>query len=72
MNPEPLWWALAMGADFGGNATIIGASANVVVKGMAEKNGYHIGFFSYMKVAVPTTIIVLILCSGYLFLRYLV
>ncbi len=71
MNPEPLWWALAMGADFGGNATIIGASANVVVKGMAEKNGYHIGFFSYMKVAVPTTIIVMLLCTAYLFVRYL-
>jgi len=71
-NPEPLWWALAIGADFGGNATIIGASANVVVKGMAEKAGHKIGFFSYMAVAAPLTVLALAISSVYVFLRYLI
>lgn len=67
----PLWWALAMGADFGGNATIVGASANVVVKGMAEKAGYKIGFIEYMKTALPLTVLALILCTIYIWVRYL-
>lgn len=67
----PLWWALALGADIGGNATIIGASANVVVSGMAEKEGHKIGFIEYMKLAVPMTFIALILCTGYVYIRYL-
>lgn len=67
----PLWWALALGADFGGNATLVGASANVVVSGMAEKEGHKIGFFEYMKLAVPLTVVVLIISTAYLYLRYL-
>lgn len=67
----PLWWALALGADFGGNATIIGASANVVVTGMAEKEGHKIGFVEYMKLAVPLTAVVLVISTAYLYLRYL-
>lgn len=66
----PLWWALALGADIGGNATIVGASANVVVKGMAEKAKHHIGFFEYMKTAVPVTVICLIICTFYVYFRY--
>ena len=67
----PLWWALALGADIGGNATIVGASANVVVSGMAEREGHRIGFMEYMKLAAPLTFVGLLLCSGYLYLRYL-
>lgn len=67
----PLWWALALGADIGGNATIVGASANVVVSGMAEKEGHKIGFVEYMKVAIPMTFIALVLCTGYVYFRYL-
>ena len=67
----PLWWALALGADIGGNATIIGASANVVVSGMAAKEGHKVGFVPYMKVAVPMTFVVLLLATGYMYLRYL-
>lgn len=67
----PLWWALALGADIGGNATIVGASANVVVTGMAGKQGHKIGFLPYMKVAVPMTIVGLIICTVYVYLRYL-
>ena len=68
---QPLWWSLAMGADFGGNATIIGASANVVVASIAERNGYKITFWHFMKYGVPVTVMTLILSSGYLWLRYL-
>jgi len=66
----PLWWALALGADIGGNATIVGASANVVVSGMAEKEGHKIGFVEYMKTAVPLTIVALLVCTAYVMLRY--
>ena len=68
----PLWWALALGADIGGNATLIGASANVVVSGMAEKEGHRIGFVEYMKVALPLTVVAMIICTGYVYFRYLV
>ncbi|MDP2642349.1 MAG: ArsB/NhaD family transporter [Candidatus Peregrinibacteria bacterium] len=67
----PLWWALALGADIGGNATLIGASANVVVSGMAAKEGHKIGFLEYMKVATPLTIVGLIIATGYMWTRYL-
>lgn len=67
----PLWWALALGADIGGNATIVGASANVVVSGMAGKQGHRIGFLQYMKVAVPMTLVALMLCTVYVYFRYL-
>lgn len=67
----PLWWALALGADIGGNATIIGASANVVVSGMAHREGHKIGFLEYMKVAVPMTVVALVICTVYVYFRYL-
>jgi len=67
----PLWWALALGADIGGNATLIGASANVIVSGMASKEGHKIGFLEYMKVATPLTIIGMIIATGYMWIRYL-
>ena len=53
MNIEPLWWALSLGACLGGNGTIIGASANVVAIGIAERDGYRITFGSYFKIAFP-------------------
>lgn len=71
LNIKPLWWALALGADIGGNATIIGASANVVVAGMAAKEGHKIGFLEYMKTAVPFTFVALIIAAVYVYLRYL-
>ncbi len=65
-----LWWALALGACFGGNGTIIGASANVVTTGIAEKAGYKITFGGFIKEAAPITIISLILSSIFLLLKY--
>lgn len=67
----PLWWALALGADIGGNATIIGASANVVVSGMAAKEGHKLSFIEYMKIATPLTIVGLIIATVYMYIRYL-
>jgi Na+/H+ antiporter NhaD/arsenite permease-like protein len=65
-----LWWALALGACFGGNGTIIGASANVVTTGIAEKAGYKISFYQYLKEAAPITILSLVLSSVFLLVRY--
>jgi Na+/H+ antiporter NhaD/arsenite permease-like protein len=65
-----LWWALALGACFGGNGTIIGASANVVTTGIAEKAGYKITFFDFVKQAAPITTVSLIISSVVLLLRY--
>ncbi len=65
-----LWWALSLGACFGGNGTIIGASANVVTTGIAEKAGHRISFYQFMKQAAPITIISLIISSVFLLLRY--
>jgi Na+/H+ antiporter NhaD/arsenite permease-like protein len=65
-----LWWALALGADLGGNATVIGASANVVMLGIAERNGYRIGFWQFAKYGVPVTLVTVLVCVPYLYLRY--
>lgn len=63
-----LWWSLALGACLGGNGTMIGASANVVTVGMAERAGYPISFMEYVKIAFIPMIITIILCSGWLLL----
>src|SRR5918999_870211 len=54
---RPLWWALAIGADFGGNLTLIGASANVVVAGMSERAGRKIPFLQFMAYGIPVNLI---------------
>ena len=64
-------WALSMGTDIGGSATPIGASANVVGTSVAAKNGYPVGWGTYCKKAVPATIIVMAICTLYIFVRYL-
>jgi Na+/H+ antiporter NhaD/arsenite permease-like protein len=70
--PEVLWWALALGADLGGNATLIGASANVVVAGIAARNGYPIGFWQFTRYGLVVTFATLLVASGYVALRYFV
>jgi len=67
---EPLWWALSLGACLGGNGTLIGASANVIVAGMAEKNGVHIGFVSFMKLAFPLMLLSIVISMFYLLAFY--
>ena len=66
-----LWWALALGADLGGNATAIGASANVVALGIADRNGQHISFWEFTKYGLIVTAVTVALCFPYLWLRYL-
>ncbi len=70
MDLQVLAWALAMGTDVGGSATPIGASANVVGTSVAAKEGYPVGWGQYCKIAVPATIIVLIISTVYIWLRY--
>jgi Na+/H+ antiporter NhaD/arsenite permease-like protein len=65
-----LWWALAMGACLGGNGTMIGASANVVTVGMAEKAGYHISFMGYIKACFAPMLITVAISMVYLLMAY--
>lgn len=65
-----LAWTLALGTDIGGNATPIGASANVVGTAIADREGYPIGWGRYCKYAIPATILVIALCNIYLWIRY--
>lgn len=71
MNITPLWWAVSLGACLGGNGTLIGASANVIVAGLAEKHGNRLTFGYYFKLGFPLMIISIILSTGYLILFYL-
>jgi Na+/H+ antiporter NhaD/arsenite permease-like protein len=66
----PMWWSLALGACLGGNGTAIGASANVIVVGMAEKMGKPISFKKFMLYGMPLMIESVIICMGYVWLRY--
>ncbi|MEI4803270.1 ArsB/NhaD family transporter [Bacillus sp. NPDC077411] len=70
-NLEPLWWSLSLGACLGGNGTLIGASANLVVAGLAAKQGHHISFMKYLIVGFPVMIISIILSTIYIYVRYL-
>ncbi|KUO70532.1 MAG: hypothetical protein APF81_23495 [Desulfosporosinus sp. BRH_c37] len=67
---EPFFWALSLGACLGGNGTLIGASANVIVAGMAEKNGTHIRFIPYLKFAFPLMLLSVIISMFYLLIFY--
>lgn len=68
---QVLWWALAIGADLGGNATAIGASANVVALGLAERAGKPISFWEFTKYGLVVTAVTITLAVPYLWLRYL-
>lgn len=70
-NIVPLWWALALGACLGGNGSLVGASANVIVGGMAENKGYKLDFKTFIKVGFPIMLISIILSTIYLFLFYI-
>jgi Na+/H+ antiporter NhaD/arsenite permease-like protein len=71
MPVDPLWWSLALGACLGGNATLVGASANVVVASLAERSGHAISFGQFLKYGLITTGMSLVLATGYVWLRYL-
>ena len=67
---DAYWWALALGACFGGNATIIAAAANVAAAGLAERAGRPIGFVPFLKVGIPVTAISIAIASIYILVRY--
>jgi Na+/H+ antiporter NhaD/arsenite permease-like protein len=67
-----LWWCLSLGACLGGNGTLIGASANVVVIGMAEKRGIRVTFVEFMKTAFPLMLLSVVISTAYLLLWYFV
>jgi len=71
MSIDPLWWSLALGACLGGNLTIVGAAANVVVVSLAEKSGHPISFKKFFKYGSVVTVMSLVIASGYVWLRYL-
>ncbi|MGX1375323.1 Na+/H+ antiporter NhaD/arsenite permease-like protein [Priestia megaterium] len=66
-----LWWSLALGACLGGNGTLIGASANVIVAGMAVKKGHKFSFMDFLKIGAPIMLVSLLISTLYIFLRYL-
>jgi Na+/H+ antiporter NhaD/arsenite permease-like protein len=72
VHAEALWWSLALGADFGGNLTAIGASANVVVLGIAMRAGSPISFWEFTRKGAVITVITIAIAAPYLWLRYFV
>ena len=67
----PLWWSLALGACLGGNGSLIGASANLIVAGAAERAGHHISFVKFTLIAFPLMLISVAVASVYVYIRYL-
>ena len=66
----PLWWAISLGACLGGNGTLVGASANVVLVGISNKQGYPITFKSFIKIGMPVMILSIVVASAFMLLRY--
>jgi Na+/H+ antiporter NhaD/arsenite permease-like protein len=68
---DAYWWALALGACFGGNATLVAAAANVAAAGMAARSGRPIGFMTFLRIGLPVTLASLLLATAYIGVRYL-
>jgi Na+/H+ antiporter NhaD/arsenite permease-like protein len=71
-NDDAYWWALSLGACFGGNATIIAAAENVAAAGLTERAGQPIGFVRFLRIGIPATLISLAIASAYVGLRYII
>jgi Na+/H+ antiporter NhaD/arsenite permease-like protein len=70
-NLAPLWWSLALGACLGGNGSLVGASANLIVAGFAERSGHRIRFLPFMAAAFPLMLLSILIASLYIYFRYL-
>lgn len=70
MDVTPIWWALSLGACLGGNGTLIGASANVVLSGISKNNGHPITFGQYFKIGFPMMILSIAVCTVFLLIRF--
>ncbi len=66
----PVWWALSLGACFGGNGSLIGASANVIVAGLASREGHPIKFLGFLLWSIPVMIVSVLIAGIYLYLKY--
>ena len=67
---EPVWWSLALGACLGGNGSLIGAAANVMVAGLCERAGYPLSFLGFMKIGLPVMLVTIVIANAYLYLRF--
>ena len=72
LEAQPMWWALSLGACLGGNMTIVGASANVVVANMAAREGHPITFWQFLRYGTAVVIVSMVISTAYLYVRYLV
>lgn len=70
MDVTPLWWAVSLGACLGGNGTLIGASANVVLSDISKKNGYEITFAKFFKTGFPIMLLTVLIAGVYLVIRF--
>ena len=70
MDVTPLWWAVSLGACLGGNGTLIGASANVVLSDISKKHGYEISFASFFKTGFPIMLLTILIAGVYLVVRF--
>ena len=68
----PLWWSLALGSCLGGNGSLVGASANLIVAGFADRAGHPIRFLPFMLMAFPLMLFSIAISSVYVYFRYLV
>lgn len=69
---NPLFWSLALGACLGGNGTLVGASANVVISQIAKRNNHGFTFWEFSRIGIPLMILSLVFCTGYIYLRYFI
>lgn len=67
---KPLWWALSLGACLGGNGTLVGASANVVLSGISKREGHEITFGNYIKIGFPLMLMSIVISTVYLLIKY--
>ena len=67
---EPVWWSLALGACLGGNGSLVGAAANVMVSGMGERAGHPISFMKFLKIGLPLMLLSIVIANVYIYLRY--
>jgi len=72
LEAQPMWWALSLGACLGGNMTIVGASANVVVANMAAREGHAITFWQFLRYGTAVAVMSMVISTAYLYIRYLV
>jgi Na+/H+ antiporter NhaD/arsenite permease-like protein len=70
MDITPLWWALSLGACLGGNGTLIGASANVVLSDISARHGHPITFMQYLKIGYPIMLMSIAISAVYLVIRF--